>query len=469
MNAELPKPRQWNALALVPGFAGIYWLTAAPGNWLLWGLIPGAMLLASGFSQLVWPGDARITQFISAGGLLGLILSIPAMFVDTTAGLIAALLSAVAYVIGGRISLTDAPRRAGVPELELSPKVCAKAATDEALMAYFVNGIDMPSGELADTSCEDALRLHGEFTQGGHYDDLVSLHAAPPAPEDARLLPGRLMTRRYQMLRFSSGFALNERFPRAAQWSSHRPNQECHAVVLRHDEPRPWLLCIHGYRMGYPWMDLGLFRPEWLHERLGLNMVVPTLPLHGPRRIGWRSGDRYMDGDPLGFIYAQMQALWDLRRTVAWIRAQDPNARIGVLGFSLGGYNTALLATYESGLDFAVAGIPLVDLASVLWRHIPPAHRDYYECRGFDLAMGRKLLTAVSPLARAPLIDVERRAIFAGIADRVVPPEHPLKLSAHWGVPVEWFPGGHLTFAGEGAVHRALETPMLRAGWQIRR
>lgn len=470
MNFELPKPQQWNALAILPGLAGIFWLTAATGNWLVWGLAPGVILLASGFSQLMWPGDARITQFISAGGFLGVVLSVPAMiFNDPGAGFLAGILSLIAYLVGGRISLASAPRSAGVPDIELTPKLCAKAATDEALMAYFVNGIRMPSGEFADLSCEDALQLEAEFTQGGFYDDLTRLHPAPTAPEDARILPGRLINRRYEVLRFSSGFTLNDRFPRAAQWGSFRSNQECHALLLRHDESRPWLLCIHGYRMGAPWLDLGLFRPEWLHERLGVNMLVPTLPLHGPRRIGWRSGDRYMDGDPLAFIYAEMQALWDLRRMVAWIRSQDPQARIGVLGFSLGGFNTALLAAYESGLDFAVAGIPLVDVAAVLWRHIPPAHREYFDCRGLDLALARKLLTSVSPLSRPPLLGVDRRAIFAGTADRVVPPEHAVKLSSHWGVPVEWFHGGHLTFAGEGAVHRALETPMLRAGWQINR
>jgi hypothetical protein len=433
--------------------------------------VPGALLLASGVSLLLWPGDARITEYIAAGGVLGMLLSLPAMASGGfTAGLLAGLLSLAAYLAGGRVSLVNAARNAGVPEIELSPTMCAKAALDEALVAYFVSGVRIPSGEEADISCENALRFHAELEAMGAYDDPRVLHPAPTAPDDARIEPGRLFKRRFEMLRFSSGYAADERFPGSTQWSSHRSNQECHAVMLRHsDGPRPWLLCIHGYRMGMPWMDLGLFRPGWLHERLGLNLVIPALPLHGPRRVGWRSGDRYLDGDLISFIHAQMQALWDLRRTVAWIRAQEPDARIGVLGFSLGGYNTALLASYEAGLDFAVAGIPLVDVSSVLWRHIPLAHRDYFESRGLDLALGRRLLSVVSPLAGPPLLDVERRAIFAGTADRVVPPEHALKLSAHWGVPVEWFNGGHVTFAGERAVTGTVKNAVLRAGWQINR
>jgi pimeloyl-ACP methyl ester carboxylesterase len=42
----------------------------------------------------------------------------------------------------------------------------------------------------------------------------------------------------------------------------------------------------------------------------------------------------------------------------------------------------------------------------------------------------------------------ERRLVIAGEGDRIVPPEHPAALAAHWQTTVEWFPGGHLAQLG---------------------
>ena len=53
--------------------------------------------------------------------------------------------------------------------------------------------------------------------------------------------------------------------------------------MLRHKEPWPWLVCVHGAEMGRAALDLMLFRAWHLHQDLGLNVVLPVLPMHGPR------------------------------------------------------------------------------------------------------------------------------------------------------------------------------------------
>jgi hypothetical protein len=55
----------------------------------------------------------------------------------------------------------------------------------------------------------------------------------------------------------------------------------------------------------------------------------------------------------------------------AWpphLRARGASA-IGAMGMSLGGYTTALWASLDRELAFAVAMIPAVDLSALLWRH----------------------------------------------------------------------------------------------------
>ncbi|HUP92173.1 MAG TPA: hypothetical protein VM074_07995, partial [Solimonas sp.] len=255
--------------------------------------------------------------------------------------------------------------------------------------------------------------------------------------------------------------------PGAALWKTYEENQGCHVRILRHaGKPRPWLMCVHGYRMGVPLLDFALFPPQWLHERLGLNIIQPVLPLHGPRSIGRRTGDYFLDGDLLDLAYAEAQCLWDLRRTLAWLRATEDNPQVGVYGFSLGGYNTALLAAYEKNLDFVIAGIPVVDFASALWKFMPPAHGKFLAHRGLDEERYRRILNVVAPLARPCVVAPERRYIFGATGDRLVVPWHPLKLSGHWGVPVTWYQGSHLSVRRERETREVLETAIGRAGWR---
>ncbi len=467
---NLPKPKQWEALAAVPIAAGLYWLLASyGGGWLFWGLLPGILMLSAGVALLLMPGDPRITQYMAAGGLLGLLLVLPVLlFGGFGDALMAGLLAAGGYLTAGRVAMSREPVAEGAPAPDKTLAVDAKVALDEALLAYFIGFANIPGAEAIERIGQDAAKLEALIESRGWTDHPETLHPAPPAPERVYVQQARIYGREYERLSYSSGFVADPELPAAESWGKHHNNSQSIAWVLRHPgPPRPWLMCVHGYRMGEAWLDFMLFPPRWLHERLGLNLFIPVLPLHGPRRLGLRSGDHYLDGDPLDLLHAQTQALWDLRRALAWIRTQEDAPRIGVMGYSMGGYNTALLTQYERGLDFAIAGIPVIDYAAALWRHIPSQYRDYFATHGLDLPRYRRLLHPVSPLARPPLLERDKLYIFAGAVDRLVPPEQPLRLAAHWGVPIQWYQGAHLSFRGERVVSAHIEAAMQRASWPV--
>lgn len=460
-------PRQWPQRAWPAILAGLWWLCAHAGGWsLLLGLLPGVLLLTSGMTLLLWPGEPRNTQYMAAGSVIGVVLSLPAIFVTGPGfALLAALLCVLAFLCAGRESLLQARLPETVPAIPMSWRVDAKAALDEALMGYFVGTARLPSGEAAAVACEQIDRVE-RVMQAAAWGQVDSFHAAPTAPETVDLTPAHAAGEAFESVEFASDYVPPVGLPGTPPWFTQPANGRCRLRVFRQPQPgRPWLLGLHGYRMGSDWLDLRLFRPGTLVHKLGYNLVLPTLPLHGARRVDRRSGDHFLDGDLMDLLFAQAQALWDLRRTVAWIRTQEPDARIGVLGYSLGGYNAALLAAHEPGLDFVVAGIPVADFAPVLWQHLPLSHQRYFAGRDLDEARYARLLEVVSPLARAPLLPVERLAIFAGSADRVVPPDQPLRLSRHWRVPINWYHGGHLTFRGESAVVETLRQVAEEAGW----
>ena len=465
---QMLPPKRWEILSWIPIAVGLYWLLARnDGQWLVWALLPGVVLLSTGVTLLLMPGDPRITAYMALASVVGAVFAIILFLMGNVGSAFVCFIGSVgSFLVAGRVGLLAEPVHPEAPLPEMSLEMDAKAGLDEAMLGYFVAGVKAPVGDSAAQMCQDAFKLEEIIKAQGWDQDASGFHLAPPPPSNIGVEKKRVFGHDYEELRWESGFLPDDALPGAALWKRHAPNNQAVVRVMRQPGlSRPWLLCVHGYRMGAPWMDMGLFHPNWLHQRLGLNVVQPVLPLHGPRRIGTRSGDHFLDGNLIDLIYAEAQALWDLRRTVAWIRAQDPQARIGVLGISLGGYNASLLANYEPGLDFVVAGIPVIDFASALWRFMPPSYLRYFTANGLDEERYRQVLSLVSPLSRPPLLDKERLLVFAAAGDRIALPKHALSLAQHWGVPVNWYYGSHLTLRHEPETRETLREAILRAGW----
>lgn len=463
----LPQALEWRAF--IPLAAAAAWFWGGQGwAWWIFALAPIVYLTTSAVALFAKIHDTRVHQLHAAGGFWGVLLALPALAAGGGwAALFAGLLSAWAFVTAGRIGAAYEPLYDGAPAPEGSTAVSTKAAIDETLLAYFVGVAKIPAGGGAEAMAHEALRLEATLKERGWHQDPASYHQTPKAPDgvvaDSRSFRGIA----YERLSYASGFVPRPELPGAAAWAAHTANARSQLRVFRHPGAnRPWLLCVHGYRMGWDWIDFSLFSPSWLHHKLGYNLLLPVLPLHGARKIGRQSGDGYLDGDLLDLVHAQTQALWDLRRALAWLRDREPGARIGAYGISLGGYNVSLLATAEAELDFVVAGVPLADVPLALWRHLPQTHKRFYAQHGLSEERYREILRVVSPLARPALPPVERLHIFAAAADRIVLPDQPLRLSAHWQAPVQWYQGSHLSVRRERLTRDAVENAIKLAGWR---
>src|SRR5699024_4325945 len=151
-------------------------------------------------------------------------------------------------------------------------------------------------------------------------------------------------------------------------------------------------------------------------------------------------------GSFLRMFHAEVQALWDVRRSLAWLRARRDVRDVGVLGYSLGSYNAALLAAVEPDLACVIAGIPLISIPAVAWRMLPVMHRPYMEACGLNFDLVQSSMRPVSPLHWVPRIDPQRRFVFAASGYQIVPPEQRLALWRHWHEPaLYWYPGSHIS------------------------
>jgi len=362
------QPR-WPHEALVPILGGLVWLWCAASFGIVgfvFSLVPGVLLLASGTSLLLWPRDDRITQFAALGGFLGVPLALPVFFVSGFwLGVLLVGFSAASFLASGIAAIRQEPHVRGVPAPPLDARTAAQVAVDELLLATMVLTRDSPWGRERERILGEAEEARAQFATQGWLDKPAGYHREPPVLESVEATTGRTLGIDYEQWRFESGYEPVEGEPCRERWLSYVANRSAYARVLRaRSEGRPWLVCIHGYQMGWPMTDVGAFQRMW--KRHDLNVLMPVLPLHGPRKKGRRSGDGFLDGDVMSSVHAEAQAMWDMRRLLSYLRGPLGVEKVGVFGLSLGGYNTALLASLDSGLACAIPGIPAVDFSRLL-------------------------------------------------------------------------------------------------------
>jgi len=375
-------------------------------------------------------------------------------------------------IVRSRLRVFPGARRMQLPPVRPTPGLVAQVAMDELILTVMLSPKRMPHRA-------DYLRLADEipaalelYQSEGWLADPSTFHAVPPnlAAADITSSRGWALGRSFERIRFPSGYEPWPAEPGRDRWLAHVANRTAHAWVLRHrsdtladGSPRPWLVCLHGFGTGTPFMDIAGFRAGRL-SALGLNLVFPILPLHGERKTGRMSGDGFMSYDLLDGVHAIAQTVWDVRRVLAWVRSQSEGP-VGVYGISLGGYSAALLTTLEDDLACAIAGIPPSDFPA-LFRHHMPARLNRrarrYHLVGPD---ADQVHTVVSPLARPPRVPVDRRYIYAGLGDRLSTPVQAYRLWEHWERPrIAWYGGNHVGYLWSGEVNRFVHESLADAG-----
>lgn len=237
------------------------------------------------------------------------------------------------------------------------------------------------------------------------------------------------------------------------EYDRFEENRMATARLVLHEEPRPVLILIHGYLGGAHRMERRIW-PISFFRRLGMDLALFVLPFHGSRSAGgFGELPPFPGADPRMTNEGFRQAMADFQDFVGWLLGRG-HPHVGVMGMSLGGYSTALAATVEPRLSFAIPVIPLASIPAVarLNGHLG-SNEEEAEAQYRALVGVHKV---VSPLHRPPAIPSKSILIVGAERDQITPIEHARHLAHHFGCRLETMHGGHLMQFGRNARFRSI-------------
>jgi hypothetical protein len=281
--------------------------------------------------------------------------------------------------------------------------------------------------------------------------------------------PGRIAPRSVPVRRLRGGEVADWYWPSAfelhcpdvaGRYLRHEANGTAAARVFLHDgAPRPAALLLHGYRAGQWALEERVWPVEWLFDG-GLDVVLPVAPFHAVRGRP-RGAPMFPGSDPRITNEGFRQAIFDLRALMGHLLERGSPVT-GAMGMSLGGYTTALLATIDPRLGFAVPVIPLASIAQMaqdLGRLTGSASDQRAQLDALEGAY-----RAVSPLSRPALLDASRILVLGAKGDRITPIHHARRLADHMKAPMRALDGGHLLQLWRGDAFQAVGRMLERLG-----
>jgi pimeloyl-ACP methyl ester carboxylesterase len=221
----------------------------------------------------------------------------------------------------------------------------------------------------------------------------LAFHERAPRPPYYRPTAGRCVDLAWESQFTPYAPSIRQRY------LSHTENLVARARYFRHDGPaRPTIVLLHGFAAEAHAFNERLFQVRWLYERLGIDVVCLTLPFHGGRRGRGSAytGQRFISEGMCWIAEAFRQTVLDFRALSHFLLHTRGAPSVGVSGVSLGGYTTALLASLEPRLAFAIPNVPVVSLPDARMEPRGGAHagrdvRDQALARGSAPSHGRAL------------------------------------------------------------------------------
>ena len=230
------------------------------------------------------------------------------------------------------------------------------------------------------------------------------------------------------------------------------------------------VILVHGFAIPFTGYDRW---QAWRLRRQGAHTARIDLPFHLRRRVpGKDSGAEFFSIDLERMRAVVKQSVEDVAALVAWAR-RDVTPHVAVLGVSLGGLVSALLAALVE-LDVLVAVAPLADPAESFTERPPGLIQrrmgmlgngeDFW---GRDSQAARHTIEAglapITPRNFAPATPGGRISIVRPTRDLIVGPGPMAQLAGAWGAELWDYPHGHITVMNARGMSARIRARLLGA------
>lgn len=220
-----------------------------------------------------------------------------------------------------------------------------------------------------------------------------------------------------------------------------------HAVVQTYAPERalhlPAVIVLHGLMT----LTLLPYRPFFRAiADAGASAYAVELPYHLRRTPpGCFSGELFFTADFEMSLAAIQQTVAEIRQLIHFLREAGAPT-IGLLGFSLGAWMSALVASCEPEVDFALFAMPPSNLNEVLWQtKLGEPLRRQFETAGWSAADTASFYQRLDPQHLSLLIPPERCAMFAAKFDHFIPFEYTQQLQWQWqNLNLHVYSAGHI-------------------------
>ncbi|MEW6078230.1 MAG: hypothetical protein AB1724_10485 [Thermodesulfobacteriota bacterium] len=244
-----------------------------------------------------------------------------------------------------------------------------------------------------------------------------------------------------QLIRYESGYTARNPLIRE-KYHAFDANRTGYLVRWTHGERgRKTVLCHHGYMLGEPRQARRMFKVRQLFST-GLDVVLFIAPFHWKRSAGplMQRGIYLQPDNVVMTCECVGQNMHDLYGAFR-ILSDLGSSKTGLIGASLGGYNTALFISLTDVPAFGAMIVPAVNFSMPLG---PDTARHAF---AVDDRLRQKIQSVWelhSPLNFMPKIPAEKILVVASRSDRLCPFEYVQALCDKWGVKNRHFlTGGH--------------------------
>ncbi len=208
--------------------------------------------------------------------------------------------------------------------------------------------------------------------------------------------------------------------------------------------PRAAVILLHGWLATKTQIAFtaGLAAPL---RRAGIEVWVPRLPAHCERTPpGAISGERCLSADLATTGESLRRAVAETSALATWLRGRV--GAVGLWGISLGGWVAALTLTTATEIDAAVLWTPIVDPHNTVWESpLTASIRAALIDGGLDRDLTGEAFHRYAPGHRRLHLRSDDVVVIGAQFDNVVDPKSLVDLERRWGVPIRWFPHGHIS------------------------